>query len=286
MDSDDDVGERERAGGRDANKLSSGRDDEHSREDFARFLQQYLSVSGDSERDGGPAGASPDAAWSNAPYAPNPYGPYSPCDPLDPYADGGYDDLDDFEDLTNTSQSLDLQALRLEAWQLLCCRLVAFVGADLAARRLLLEAELHLVNSRYRPALVATLALQFATSDGPPADVAASFVDDDDSRGQAIADNAAVGITQDPSAVGLLGRHPWAIPAAVVEMITSYQLGDRDRACALRDRLRLVDRTTLSGHLSKRFEGTSEALELMPQLMSLLKTANEEKKAGARPTRA
>mmetsp|Transcript_62438 Transcript_62438/g.173028 ORF Transcript_62438/g.173028 Transcript_62438/m.173028 type:complete len:236 (-) Transcript_62438:60-767(-) len=169
----------------------------------------------------------------------------SALDPLPPTPLA--DPLDDY-DSAGSSRPLDIEGLRAEAWQLLVSRLVLRPGAATVQRRLLLEAELHLVASRYQEALVAALALQMA-GDGGGA-----------------------------GSAGLPGG-PWAVPAAVVEMVGSYQLGDRDRAVVLRNSLRKADRSMLSEHLQKRFEGTSEVLELVPEFLNLLKAAERDERA-------
>merc|ERR1712232_1041554 len=94
-------------------------------------------------------------------------------------------------------------------------------------RALLLEAELHLIASRYRQALVAAIALQLATTPagGPGGGSSWSFRDRynaTESRGDELPTNT------------------FTAAAAVVEMVSCYQLGDRGRALELRDTLRSV----------------------------------------------
>merc|ERR1712129_553665 len=55
------------------------------------------------------------------------------------------------------------------------------------------------------------------------------------------------------------------------EMVCSYQLGDRDHAVQLRETLKSMDRSSMSEHLAKRFDGTCEVLELVPAFLNLLK---------------
>lgn len=166
---------------------------------------------------------------------------------LDPYDDG----FGDFDDGMGSSRALDLEALRAEAWRLLAARLVAAAASPAAAsaRGLLLEAEVHMLASRYRQALVAALAVQLATVDaGGKPDGSRPYGD-------------------------------WTAPTLVIEMVCSYQLGDRDRAMALRERLEQMDRSGISQHLAKRFEGTCEVLELVPQFLSFLQQAEKDQKA-------
>ena len=58
-------------------------------------------------------------------------------------------------------------------------------------------------------------------------------------------------------------------------LVSSYQLGDREHAVVTRDQLAGMRRDFLSTHLQKRFYGTSEILELVPQFLSLLQNAEE-----------
>jgi len=147
------------------------------------------------------------------------------------------------------SRGLELAALRKEAWRLLVSRLVVRPGAAGATRALLLEAELHLVACRYRQALVASLALGLATSREQP---------------------------------GAGPPEEWAVPAMVVEMVAAYQLGDREHAIATRDRLKALDGPcpTLSQHLRKRFEGTSEILDLVPHFLNMLQASSSAEQCG------
>mmetsp|Transcript_105734 Transcript_105734/g.315832 ORF Transcript_105734/g.315832 Transcript_105734/m.315832 type:complete len:237 (+) Transcript_105734:88-798(+) len=161
--------------------------------------------------------------------------------PVPPPVDPFFDEYDP----EGSTQPLDMEGLRAEAWQLLVSRLVTRPGAAGVQRALLLEAEMHLLGSRYRQALVAALALQMAGDAG-----------------------GAV-------SHGLTGGR-WAASAAVVEMVSSYQLGDRARAMVLRDTLRQADRSMLSKHLEKRFHGTSEVLALVPEFLNILKAAERD----------
>jgi len=107
------------------------------------------------------------------------------------------------------------------------------------------------VTSRYRQALVAALAVQIATAD-----------------------------EHDSSGKWAFGE--WTAPTMVIEMVCNYQLGDRDRAVELRNHLQPMDRGALSQHLAKRFEGTSEVLELVPQFLNFLQSAEQQELADAR----
>eukprot|EP00747_Dinoflagellata_sp_TGD_P169127 gnl/TRDRNA2_/TRDRNA2_197266_c0_seq1.p1 gnl/TRDRNA2_/TRDRNA2_197266_c0~~gnl/TRDRNA2_/TRDRNA2_197266_c0_seq1.p1 ORF type:complete len:222 (+),score=64.46 gnl/TRDRNA2_/TRDRNA2_197266_c0_seq1:83-748(+) len=170
---------------------------------------------------------------SDASFAPCP--PPAEDDLLDPWCD--QEATDAF-----ASRPLDLEVLQQEAWLLLVGRLVTRPGSAAGiARDLLLEAELHLMSSRYREALTAAFALSMTAASPPEA---------------------------------------WAAPALVVEMVASYQLGDRDRAVGVGDRLKAMDRSTLSQHLQVRYKGTVDVLELVPQFLSLLKSKESEKAAG------
>jgi len=199
-------------------------------------------------------------------FAPPPPPPPPPCDlgmmdPMDPL-DGygyGYDDYAGLDDEFGASTALDMEALRIEAWRLLVNRLVTTPGTAAAMpRQLLLEAEVHMMASRYRPALVTALAIQLATAPEAPTAAAAS---------------AAAGASDQPYG-------EWTAPTMAVEMICSYQLGDRDRAVGLRDQLQNMDHSMFSAHLSKRFKGTSEVLDLVPQFMNLLKAAEQGRRDG------
>lgn len=161
--------------------------------------------------------------------------------------DFGLDPMDGLDDTAESS--LDIAALREEAWQLALSHLVARPGGvtfDIVSSlgSLLLEAEVFIQGRRYHQALLASLALQLIS-------------------GEALSPGEGV----------LAGNEQWAVPASVVEMICCYQLGDRVRAVALRDCLQDADRSSLSKHLSERFEGTSEVLEFVPQFLSYLKQA-------------
>lgn len=231
----------------------AGRNDRGGSDDFAQLLQQCLQNLGDQHGDG--PGAEP--PWAESPA-------------LMPSSDD-----EEF------SRSLDWATLRGEAWRLLCTRLVVHPSGVLGAKRaMLLEAEFHVLAGRYRQALVAALALQLATSSS--------------------------GAPGGPQTMQLGGRAvpelpggDWALPASVIEMVSCYQLGDRGRALELREVLheRLQSKSQTSGivssgpseasacslsqHLQRRFEGTSEVLELVPELMNLLRAAEAEAPAGA-----
>lgn len=166
-------------------------------------------------------------------------------DPYDPYGH-------ELDDGLGASRSLDYAELRTEAWRLLCSRLVASASPAAAApSSLLFEAEVHMISSRYRQAIVAALALQLAVATERPAAGAGAYGD-------------------------------WTASTLVIEMVCNYQLGDRNRAVELRSQLQLMDRSNLSGHLVKRFEGTSEVLELVPQFLSLLQAQEQQELVDAR----
>lgn len=165
---------------------------------------------------------------------------------LDPY-DDGYGGL---EDGLGASRALDYVGLRAEAWQLLCTRLVALAGpAESVPRILLLEAEVHLLASRYRQAVVAGLAVQLATEG-----------------------------TQGSTPETPYGE--WTASTFALEMVCSYQLGDRDHAVQLRETLKSMDRSSMSEHLAKRFDGTCEVLELVPAFLNLLKAQEQQEQQG------
>jgi len=152
-----------------------------------------------------------------------------------------------------SSRPLDLAALHDEAFQLLLTRLVCQPGASSIARALLLDAELDLLACGYQKALVGALALKLATSQS----------------------SSSTLTSQGPRQLCRIGgvaeqSEQWLAPALVIEMVAAYQLGDREHAVATRDRLTEMPRDSLSMHLQKRFEGTSEILELVPQFLSLL----------------
>ncbi|CAJ1340743.1 unnamed protein product, partial [Effrenium voratum] len=153
--------------------------------------------------------------------------------------DLGYDlgyDLEP-EDPGMESYELDFQDLHQEAWCLLRRRLVGSAfGAASVRRRLLLEAELCLRRRKHRPALLAALALRFCC----------------DAEGQVPELSEQKPEEDNPQC--------WVTPAAVVEMVCAYQLGDRDHAALLRDALLAADRSLLSRSLEKRFQGTAEGL--------------------------
>jgi len=157
---------------------------------------------------------------------------------------------------SDRSGALDFTALHEEAFQLLLTRLVCQPGASSTSRALLLEAELDLLACRYQQALVGALALKLATA-----------------RADADVDTTPHGTRQ---LRRRQGEPPAELAAAlVIEMVSAYQLGDREHAVATRDQLAGMRRDLLSTHLQKRFDGTSEILELVPQFLSLLQKAEE-----------
>lgn len=245
-------------------------------EDFARLMER-LCAGGESGSDTGSASGGRDF-WdlNSAALDSLTLGRQAPPPPDDDFDLGSYgagfgSDFDGLGDGLGSQRSLDFAALRGDAWHLLLGRLVSQPNAAGAVRSLLLEAELLLMASRYQEALVMALALQLATApdcDGP-------------SNGSGAGVGRLVGGAR--AGVGAGGHHglegEWTSSALVVEMVSCYQLGDRDRALELRDRLQKMDHSSLSEHLKKRFSGTSEVLDLVPQFMSLLKAAEEERKA-------
>lgn len=191
-------------------------------------------------------------------------------DSLFPYADPGFaldpgcpdpfaDDIDfGLGEGGSNSRALDFAELRDEAFKLLLNRLVCRPDAANVARALLLESELDLLACRYHQALVGAEALKLATTRG------SSFT-------------PLKSATQRINLCPVSGvAEEWAAPAMVIEMVASYQLGDREHAVAVRDQLRVMPKESLSQHLQKRFDGTSEILELVPQFLSLLKTADRQ----------
>mmetsp|Transcript_72806 Transcript_72806/g.168759 ORF Transcript_72806/g.168759 Transcript_72806/m.168759 type:complete len:228 (-) Transcript_72806:97-780(-) len=175
-------------------------------------------------------------------------------DPHHPPPPPAGDLLGDEFDPSGSSRPLDMEGLRAEAWHLLVSHLVVRPDSTSVPRTLLLEAELNLLASQYRPALVAALALQMAGDAG------------------------------DAGGHGIPGGQ-WAVPSGVVEMVACYQLGDRGRAVMLRDNLLKADRSLASKHLIKRFEGTSEVLELVPEFLNLLKSVEHNGGASDRAAR-
>eukprot|EP00434_Breviolum_minutum_P029057 symbB.v1.2.025704.t1/scaffold2511.1/size77358/9 len=149
------------------------------------------------------------------------------------------------------SEKLDFPELRDQAWQLLLRRCTTSpFPAKTIPRRLLLEAELRLARRQHQEALLCSLALRYAVGvedDLPELPERTPSMDVED-----------------------LAAECWLVPAAVIEMVCAYQLGDRDHAVRLRDALMLVDRSILSKHLEKRFEGTAEVLDFVPQFLNLL----------------
>eukprot|EP00929_Paragymnodinium_shiwhaense_P014319 TRINITY_DN122225_c0_g1_i1.p2 TRINITY_DN122225_c0_g1~~TRINITY_DN122225_c0_g1_i1.p2 ORF type:complete len:230 (-),score=78.03 TRINITY_DN122225_c0_g1_i1:108-797(-) len=142
-------------------------------------------------------------------------------------------------------KEVDVETMRKVAWQHLLARLVVRPGAASVARALLLEGEVHLISHRYKDALISALALQL-------------LLQDEEEEGECTLD-----------------RTKWSPPVGVIEMVSSYQLGDRERAVELRDVLRKCDLSSLSAHLKKRFEGTSEVLDLVPQFLNLVKQSEQ-----------
>jgi len=162
-------------------------------------------------------------------------------DALDPFS--GLDDDFGFGEEDLSSTVLDFNALRAEAWRILCTQLVSSPRSDMVPRMLLLKAEVHVMANRYREALVTSLAVQLGTA------------------------------ANDPKAERQYGD--WTASTMIIEMVCCYQLGDRSRATELRVQLQKMDLKMVSQHLKKRFEGTSEVLELVPQFLSLLQQQQE-----------
>ncbi|CAE7259444.1 unnamed protein product [Symbiodinium natans] len=167
----------------------------------------------------------------------------------------GYDLGVEEPDMEDESVSLPFDVLHLEAWQLLRRRILspkaAVLGADSLQRGLLMEAELLLQQRRHREAFLAAWALRFSAGD------------------EAQVPSLPAELPQlDPAAS--VPPECWSASCAVVEMVCAYQLGDRNHAVALREALLQADRSLLSRHLQKRFEGTAEVLDFMPQFLSLL----------------
>jgi len=240
-----------------------GSDDEDDvkdpKDNLAEVMQQCLRQLGERSANSGeknPSGAS--------------YG-----DSLFPYADPGFaldpgapdpfaDDMDfGLGDCGGSSRALDFSALRNEAFKLLLNRLICRPDAANVARTLLLESELDLLACRYHQALVGAVALKLATTRG------SSFAPSKSAATQRI------NLLETISGVA----EEWAVPAMVIEMVAAYQLGDREHSVDVRDQLQAMPKESLSQHLQKRFDGTSEILELVPQFLSLLKAAEADKAA-------
>lgn len=158
-------------------------------------------------------------------------------------------------DMEDVSVSLDFDTLREEAWQLLWKRLLsprtAALGAQSVQRALLLEAELLLRQRKHHEAFLAAWALRFSSGDEAQVPSLAAEL---------------------PQLVPAAPVPPecWLASCAVIEMVCAYQLGDREHAVVLREALLQADRSLLSRHLQKRFEGTAEVLDFVPQFLSLL----------------
>lgn len=166
-------------------------------------------------------------------------------DPYDGFGLGG----DTGADISR--QGLKMDALRKEAWQHLLSRMVTMAECAGIASGLVLEAELHLIANRFRRALIAALALELLAEDA----TVPGFGFDGD------------------GGVGAFSNY--AVSSRVVQMVASYQLGDRDRAEELRNTLAQSDRSSLSAHLVQRYTGTSEVLDLVPQFLNLMKAAEQ-----------
>lgn len=235
-----------------------GSDDEDDvkepKDNFAEVMQQCLRQLGErSAANGEKLSSGPD------------YGDgFFPCaDPgfaLDPGAPDPFaDDLDfGFGEGGGSSRALDFTALRDEALKLLLKRLICRPDAANMARTLLLESELDLLGCRYHQALVGAVALKLATTRGSSFSASKSTT-------QRISLSPVSGVAEE-----------WAVPAMVIEMVATYQLGDREHAVVVRDQLKAMPMESLSQHLQKRFDGTSEILELVPQFLSLLKAADPQ----------
>mmetsp|Transcript_21797 Transcript_21797/g.58252 ORF Transcript_21797/g.58252 Transcript_21797/m.58252 type:complete len:286 (+) Transcript_21797:99-956(+) len=242
--------------------------------DFEQLLQQCLQQAAEKEGKEPPdllaaaglgGGPPPPPPISPPPPPPPPCGAFGDLmglGALDPLGAGYGDEggLDGLDSGLGASRCLDVEAIRAEAWRIFVRRLVSQCAAASAAsvpRGLLLEAEVHILAGRYRQALVAAYAVQLATADA--------------TAGPSDARSAAAGAADRPYG-------EWTAPTLAIEMICSYQLGDRDRAVELRTRLQSMDRSMLSEHLAKRFAGTSEVLELVPQFLEFLQAADQEQK--------
>lgn len=230
-----------------------GSDDEDDvrdpKDNLAEVMQQCLRQLGERSTNSGEKGPS-GASFGDSLF------PYSdPGYALDPGAPDPFaDDIDyGLGEGGGSSRALDLVALRDEAFKLLLNRLICRPDAANVARTLLLESELDLLACRYNQALVGALALKLATT-----------------RGSCYAASKSVTQRVNLSLVSGVAEE-WAVPAMVIEMVASYQLGDREHAVDVRDQLRDMPKDSLSQHLQKRFDGTSEILELVPQFLSLLK---------------
>jgi hypothetical protein len=230
-----------------------GSDDDDEKDSSADVMQQCLRLLGErasnsSERSNGFGDglfSRPEPPYALDPGAPDPFAD-------DPMFGDGFGDA-------NSSRPIDFEALRKEAFQVLLVRLVCRPSAESIARALLLDAELDLLACRYHRALVNATALQLATSRGH------AQVGRLDRETQRVSYTDVSGVAEE-----------WAAPALVIEMVAAYQLGDREHAVVVRDRLKEMQKESMSLHLQKRFDGTSEILELVPQLLGLLKASEAE----------
>mmetsp|Transcript_22065 Transcript_22065/g.40542 ORF Transcript_22065/g.40542 Transcript_22065/m.40542 type:complete len:253 (-) Transcript_22065:14-772(-) len=226
-------------------------DDEEPRssksDSFEKLMQslQELARSKEGEVGGGKKGVPP------APSG-DPFGAYfggalhpPPCEAPDPM---GFDDM--FNERSHLGSGLDpyadkidldLDAFKAEALELVVARFVSLGSAVNAAVSFQIESEQLLHGRSFRKALVAAVALSM------------------------IAESKRREIRSCKDA--------WVVSALVVEMVASYQLGDRDRAIELRDRLQGMRQDGLSPELKKSFQSTSEVLELVPNLLNLLQAA-------------
>eukprot|EP00927_Polykrikos_kofoidii_P076194 TRINITY_DN7299_c0_g1_i1.p1 TRINITY_DN7299_c0_g1~~TRINITY_DN7299_c0_g1_i1.p1 ORF type:complete len:303 (-),score=31.61 TRINITY_DN7299_c0_g1_i1:409-1221(-) len=175
-------------------------------------------------------------------------------DPYDGFGLGG----DTGADVTRNELNMD--ALRKEAWQHLLSKMVTMPECASIASGLMLEAELHLIANRFRRALIAALALELLGEEATVSGVGS--------------DGAGLGVA-DPLDGGVGAFSNYVVSSRVVQMVASYQLGDRDRAEELRETLAQSDRSLLSAHLVQRYTGTSEVLDLVPQFLNLMKAAEQ-----------
>eukprot|EP00438_Fugacium_kawagutii_P005518 Skav227062 [mRNA] locus=scaffold72:970375:972736:- [translate_table: standard] len=148
-----------------------------------------------------------------------------------------------------------------QALQLLMRRCITSpFAAKTLPRRLLLdgEAELRLRSRQHREALLCSLALRCAVGsdeDLPELPEDAPSTEEEPRRAEC-----------------------WLVPAAVIEMVCAYQLGDRDHAVRLRNALMAVDRSILSEQLSLAQLGSNrslrQVLDFVPQFLNLLNASN------------
>ncbi|KAF4668747.1 asparagine-linked glycosylation protein [Perkinsus chesapeaki] len=242
------------------NKRRSSREDAQEAEMFIKLMSAMLeaqekergsrgspSTESDPSR-GFPRGADDYLPWDDSFMMEDPFDDYDPFEDDDMMYDGGEDDDDDSgaspRDLVNWPTMWSVLANSLS---------IHGSSVDASIDGLLIKGELAMQTYNYSMALSCSAAAQYL--------IAASG----------------------------LGSEATLIRANAIEMISAYQLGSRSAAVKIRDQLMegfpgdsIKEAGMMSEYLFKRFAGTCEVLEMMPQLMGLLKQAREEKKASKR----